>query len=104
MLIYSERDLAELQTQAAHIAEGLQRAIVNARPSQSRKPQHWDRHAFEIALELILEQTAEPEVYSYLYAQAVITARTWFPAEEVNKMKNRAWEAEVKLLAGISYD
>lgn len=104
MLIYSEKDLAELQTQAINIAEGLQRAIVNARPSQGRKPGHWDKHAFEIGLELILEQTAEPEVYTYLYAQAIIHARSWFTPEEVSNYKSRAWDAEVALLEGVSYD
>jgi hypothetical protein len=104
MLIYSERDLAELQTQATHIAEGLQKAIVNARPSQGRKPGYWDKQAFEIGLELILEQTAEPEVYTYLYAQAIIHARSWFTPEEVSTYKNRAWDAEVALLEGVNYD
>ena len=104
MLIYSERDLAELQTQAIIIAEGLQKAIVNARPSQGRKPGYWDKHAFEVGLELILEQTAEPEVYTYLYAQAVIAARAWFTPEEVSSFKSRAWDAEVALLEGVSYD
>jgi hypothetical protein len=104
MTYYTEKELATLQTQAIIIADGLMSGIISARATQRNAPVYTDREAFEIGLEIILDKTADIEVYTYLYSQAIIHARHWFPPETVSMHKNRAWEAEVKLLEGIGYD
>jgi hypothetical protein len=102
-MYFTEREINQLQFQAAGIADGLRTALILARPSQiPRKSTQWDRDMFEILLESVLEKTEYREVYDYLRAQAIIHARSWYEPEVIAAHKQKSWEAERQLLEGAS--